>query len=111
MLALGGGRADEGAVRAMSAALVHRGPDGEGILVDGPCGLANRRLAIIDLAHGDQPMGNEDGSVQVVHNGELYDHAAVARELRARGHVLRTHCDTEVLPHLYEHRGADFAEA
>src|SRR3954453_4892449 len=56
-------------------------------------------------------MGNEDGAVQVVQNGELYDHAAVAAGLRSRGHVLRTHCDTEVLPHLYEHRGADFAEA
>jgi asparagine synthase (glutamine-hydrolysing) len=109
-LALGGGHADEVAVRAMSAALVHRGPDGEGLLVDGPCALANRRLAIIDLAHGDQPMGNEDGSVQVVQNGELFDHARLAEGLRARGHVLRTHCDTEVLPHLFEERGPGFAE-
>jgi asparagine synthase (glutamine-hydrolysing) len=110
LLALDGGRPDERALRSMSAALVHRGPDGQGLLVDGPAALANRRLAIIDLAHGDQPMGNEDGGVQVVQNGELYEHRAIAAGLRARGHVLRTHCDTEVLPHLYEERGERFAE-
>src|SRR4051812_46352742 len=110
MVALDGGRADERAVRAMAGALVHRGPDAEGVLVDGPAALASRRLAIIDLAHGDQPMANEDGSVQVVQNGELYEHRRVAAGLRARGHALRTQCATEVLPHLYEERGATFAE-
>jgi asparagine synthase (glutamine-hydrolysing) len=109
-LALDGGAADERAVRAMSAALVHRGPDSEGVHADGPVALAARRLAIIDLAHGDQPMANEDGSVTVVQNGELYEHRRLQGELEARGHRFATHCDTEVLPHLYEERGVRFAE-
>src|SRR3954447_16261418 len=110
MLALDGGAVDERAVRAMADALVHRGPDSEGMFVDGPVGLAAQRLAIIDLARGDQPMCNEDRSVTVVQNGELYEHRAVQAELEARGHRFATHCDTEVLPHLYEERGASFAE-
>jgi asparagine synthase (glutamine-hydrolysing) len=108
-LALDGGAADERTVRAMADALVHRGPDSEGVLVSGPVGLAARRLAIIDLARGDQPMRNEDGSVVVVQNGELYEHRRLQDELAARGHRFTSHCDTEVLPHLYEERGADFA--
>jgi len=108
-LALDGGAADEGAVRAMAGALAHRGPDSEGLYVDGPVGLAARRLAIIDLARGDQPMTNEDGSVVVVQNGELYEHRRLQADLAARGHRFRSHCDTEVLPHRYEERGADFA--
>src|SRR4051812_24299154 len=110
MLALDGGAVDERAVRAMADALVHRGPDSEGMFVDGPVGLAARRLAIIDLARGDQPMRNEDGSVTVVQNGELYEHRRLQAELSRRGHRFRSHCDTEVLPHLYEERGAAFAE-
>src|SRR3954447_20621636 len=121
MLALDGGAVDERAVRAMADALVHRGPDSEGMFVDGPVGLAARRLAIIDLARGDQPMCNEDraaaqpmckedGSVTVVQNGELYEHRAVQADLERRGHRFTSHCDTEVLPHLYEERGASFAE-
>src|SRR3954464_15959683 len=109
MLALDGGAVDERAVRAMADALVHRGPASEGLFVDGPVGLAARRLAIIDLARGDQPMRNEDGSVTVVQNGELYEHRAVQADLERRGHRFTSHCDTEVLPHLYEERGADFA--
>jgi asparagine synthase (glutamine-hydrolysing) len=109
-LALDGGAADERAVRAMSGALAHRGPDSEGVHVDGPVALAARRLAIVDLARGDQPMANEDGTVHVVHNGELYEHRRLQAGLEARGHRLATHCDTEVLPHLYEERGAGFAE-
>src|SRR4051812_4072621 len=110
MLALDGGAVDERAVRAMADALVHRGPDSEGLFVDGPVGLAARRLAIIDLARGDQPMRNEDGSVTVVQNGELYEHRAIRADLERRGHRFASHCDTEVLPHLYEERGARFAE-
>jgi asparagine synthase (glutamine-hydrolysing) len=109
-LALDGGAADERAVRAMSRALVHRGPDSEGVHVDGPVALAARRLAIVDLAHGDQPMANEDGTVQVVQNGELYEHRRLQAELEGRGHRFATRCDTEVLPHLYEERGAGFVE-
>src|ERR671928_1215780 len=109
MLALDGGAVDERAVRSMADALVHRGPDSEGVFAEGPAGLAARRLAIIDLARGDQPMRNEDGSVTVVQNGELYEHRAVQADLERRGHRFTSHCDTEVLPHLYEERGADFA--
>jgi asparagine synthase (glutamine-hydrolysing) len=110
MLALDGGAVDERAVRAMAGALVHRGPDSEGVFAEGPVALAARRLAIIDLARGDQPMRNEDGSVTVVQNGELYEHRSVQAELERRGHRFASHCDTEVLPHLYEERGASFAE-
>src|SRR3954447_3669574 len=91
----------------MSAALEHRGPDSDGEWSDGPVALAARRLAIIDLAHGDQPIATEDGAVTVVQNGEIYNHEALARELRAAGHRLRTRCDTEVIGHLYEEHGLD----
>src|SRR3954469_6558575 len=110
MLALDGGAVDERAVRGRAAALVHRGPDSEGVFGAGPVALAARRLAIIDLARGDQPMRNEDGSVTVVQNGELYEHRPIRADLERRGHRFGSHCDTEVLPHLYEERGADFAE-
>src|SRR4051812_3130723 len=110
MVALDGGAVDERAVRAMADAIVHRGPDSEGVFADGPVALAARRLAIIDLDRGDQPMSNEDGSVTVVQNGELYEHRRLQDDLSRRGHRFASHCDTEVLPHLYEERGADFAE-
>src|SRR5881275_2080397 len=93
----------------MSATLVHRGPDAAGAITDGPVGLAARRLAIIDLAAGDQPIANEDGTVHVVQNGEIYNHEELRRELTAAGHRFRTRCDTEVLVHLYEEHGDDFA--
>ena len=96
-------------MRAMADALVHRGPDSEGVFAEGPVGLAARRLAIIDLARGDQPMQSEDGAITVVQNGELYEHHRLQAELEARGHRFRSHCDTEILPHLYEERGAEFA--
>jgi asparagine synthase (glutamine-hydrolysing) len=93
----------------MSAALVHRGPDAAGEYLGGPVGLASRRLSIIDLAGGDQPIFNEDGSCVVVQNGEIYNHPELMRELQRDGHVFRTHCDTETLVHLYEQHGLDFA--
>jgi asparagine synthase (glutamine-hydrolysing) len=93
----------------MSATLVHRGPDSDGALIDGPVGLAARRLAIIDLETGDQPIANEDGTIHVVQNGELYNYRELRAELERAGHRFRTHGDTEVLVHLYEQHGLDFA--
>jgi asparagine synthase (glutamine-hydrolysing) len=93
----------------MSATLVHRGPDADGAFLDGPVGLAARRLAIIDLETGDQPIANEDGSLHVVQNGEVYNYRELRAELQRAGHRFRTHSDTEVLVHLYEEHGLDFA--
>src|SRR3954470_6020831 len=95
------------AVRAMSEALVHRGPDSSGEHFEGPVALAARRLAIIDLAHGDQPIATEDGAVTVVQNGEIYKHEALRADLQAGGHRFRTRCDTEAIGHLYEEHGLD----
>src|SRR4051812_46980463 len=94
----------------MVDALAHRGPDGRGVRVDGPVALGNRRLAIIDVAHGEQPVANEDGSVLVVQNGEIYNHAQLRAELESRGHRFATRCDTEVLVHAYEEHGDAFLE-
>src|SRR3954462_3735721 len=99
----GGG--DPGALRRVSAALTHRGPDAHGEAALGPVALDARRLAIIDLEHGDQPIATEDGAVTVVQNGEIYNHAELRRELEAQGHRFRTRCDTEVIGHLYEQHG------
>jgi asparagine synthase (glutamine-hydrolysing) len=102
--------ADPERVAAMSAMLVHRGPDSFGEYVDGPVALAARRLSIIDLETGDQPIANEDGTLHVVQNGELYNYRELRRELDRAGHRFRTHGDTEVLVHLYEEHGEAFAE-
>ena len=98
-------------VEEMNRALVHRGPDSGGIFSEGGASIAARRLAIIDLETGDQPLMNEDGSVVVVQNGEIYNYRELRRELQERGHQFRTQGDTEVLAHLYEDRGPRFAEA
>src|SRR4051794_14975732 len=104
------GRAvDPARLAAMSATLVHRGPDSDGAIVDGPVGLAARRLSIIDLKTGDQPIANEDGTVHVVQNGEIYNYRELRAELERAGHEFRTESDTEVLVHLYEEEGAGFA--
>jgi len=98
---------DAASVRRMCATIVHRGPDDEGIYTCGPCGLGMRRLSIIDLAGGRQPIHNEDRSVHVVFNGEIYNFPELRRELEGRGHQFYTHSDTEVIVHLYEEMGAD----
>src|SRR5262245_45327814 len=84
----------------MRDVLVHRGPDGQGHLIDGPVGLAHTRLAIIDVSGGQQPMCNEDGTIHIVYNGEIYNHATLRCRLEARGHTYRTRCDTESILHL-----------
>src|SRR5579885_700541 len=91
-----------GALRAMADAIRHRGPDEDGYLERPGLGLASRRLSIVGLADGRQPISNEDGSVSVVFNGELFDFPEVRGDLECRGHVFRTHCDTEIIPHLWE---------
>ena len=96
---------DETRLKIMRDVLRHRGPDGEGLWAEGPVGLGFRRLAIIDVAGGAQPMSNEDGSVWVVFNGEIYNHAKLRPWLEGRGHRYRTRSDTETIVHLYEEIG------
>jgi asparagine synthase (glutamine-hydrolysing) len=93
----------------MNAKLVHRGPDSEGTFLDGGVGIAARRLSIIDLETGGQPLANEDGSVRVAQNGEIYNYRELRAELAAKGHRFSSHGDTEVIAHLYEEYGLDFA--
>jgi asparagine synthase (glutamine-hydrolysing) len=104
------GAVDPERLRAMSATLVHRGPDSDGELLDGPVALAARRLSIIDLEGGDQPIANEDGTVHVVQNGEIYNFRELRAELEQAGHRFSTRSDTEVLVHLYEEHGEGFPE-
>ena len=104
-------RADGGGVTVeplarMAAAIRHRGPDGYGFLTGSHVGFAHVRLSIVDLAGGAQPMANEDGSVVVTYNGEVYNHRDLAAELRALGHRFATTCDTEVLVHGWEEWGS-----
>ena len=102
----GGRRAvDAGVLERMRDVLAHRGPDGRGLLLDGNVGLGHRRLAIVDVSAGHQPMTNEDGTLHIVYNGEVYNHADHRAPLEARGHRYRTVCDTETILHLYEEHG------
>jgi len=98
---------DAAEVRRMCQTIVHRGPDDEGVYASGPIGLGMRRLSIIDLAGGRQPIHNEDKSLWVVFNGEIYNFPALRQELEGRGHRFYTHSDTEVILHLYEEMGSD----
>ena len=93
----------------MSATLEHRGPDSHGLLVDGDVGLAARRLSIIDLAHGDQPIANEDGTVRAMLNGEIYNFAQL-RRAQEGAHRFRSHGDTETIVHGYEDEGDAIVE-
>jgi asparagine synthase (glutamine-hydrolysing) len=102
---VGPGAGAEAELARMCDAIRHRGPDDWGTFAEEGVGLGMRRLSIIDLAGGHQPIANEDGSVQLVLNGEIYNHDALRRELVARGHAFRTRTDTEVLVHLYEDEG------
>ena len=98
-------------IRAMCGAMVHRGPDDEGIYLGDGVALGMRRLSIIDLGNGHQPVSNEDGSVWIVFNGEIYNYRELRRDLIARGHVFRTDSDTETIVHLYEEYGAALRRA
>ena len=103
--------AQSSCVQAMCDAIVHRGPDEQGIYVSGPVGLGMRRLSIIDVAAGHQPIRNEDGTVWVVFNGEIYNFLELRAELESCGHRFYTHSDTEVIVHLYERDGTDFVKS
>jgi asparagine synthase (glutamine-hydrolysing) len=100
-------RADSAALRNMCQIMAHRGPDDDGFYTDGPAGIGMRRLSIVDLATGHQPISNEDGSLWIVFNGEIYNHLSLREQLIARGHSYRTHSDTETIIHLFEEYGHD----
>src|SRR5690349_3211868 len=97
-------------IKGMADTIVHRGPDDEGFYVSGQVGLGFRRLSIIDLSGGHQPLCNEDGTVWIVFNGEIYNYRELRKFLRAKGHVFKTQSDTEVIVHLYEELGETCAE-
>jgi asparagine synthase (glutamine-hydrolysing) len=101
------GLVDHATIRRMCDSIVHRGPDDEGIFVKAGVGLGMRRLSIIDIAGGHQPVFNEDKTVWIVFNGEIYNFPELRSELEKRGHLFSTHSDTEVIVHLYEDLGAD----
>ena len=107
LLQVDGRPVDERLLSAMTEVLAHRGPDGQGILVNGPAGFGHRRLAIIDLVTGDQPMSSADGSLSLIFNGEIYNYRELRRELEARGLTFRTASDTEVLLRSYEAYGVE----
>ncbi|MGA3194146.1 MAG: asparagine synthase (glutamine-hydrolyzing) [Terriglobales bacterium] len=100
----------EAVVRTMCNQIIHRGPDDEGIFVQDGTGLGMRRLSIIDLSGGHQPVFNEDRSAWIVFNGEIYNFLELRPDLEKRGHKFRTNCDTEVIIHLYEEMGTEFVQ-
>ena len=102
------GTSGQHAAERMVEALRHRGPDGEALRRIGPVALAHTRLAIIDVAGGDQPLDSEDGRVTAIVNGEIYNHLALRAELEQRGHRWATNSDSEVVVHAYEEHGVDF---
>jgi asparagine synthase (glutamine-hydrolysing) len=100
-------RANAAALREMCSVISHRGPDDDGFYTDGAAAIGMRRLSIVDVAGGHQPLSNEDGTLWIVFNGEIYNHLALREQLIARGHRYRTHSDTETVIHLFEEYGAD----
>jgi asparagine synthase (glutamine-hydrolysing) len=100
-------RVNRDSLAAMNQPIVHRGPDDGGLFVEENVGLAMRRLSIIDVQSGHQPLSNEDGSIWIVFNGEIYNHQDLRKDLESRGHVYRTRSDTETIVHLYEEYGRD----
>ena len=102
------GKPDRMLLEKMRDSMFHRGPDDAGLYISGPIGLAARRLAILDIEHGHQPISNEDASAWVVQNGEIYNSPEIRDELTRKGHRFKTHCDTEVLIHAYEEWGETF---
>ncbi|MDD4957518.1 MAG: asparagine synthase (glutamine-hydrolyzing) [Candidatus Omnitrophica bacterium] len=105
-------RASQAGIRSMMDSIAHRGPDGEGLYMDksGAVGFGHRRLSIIDVESGTQPMSNEDGSVWITYNGEIYNFKELSDQLVTKGHRFRTRSDTEVLVHLYEEYGQDMLD-
>jgi asparagine synthase (glutamine-hydrolysing) len=101
---------DMSALERMRDCLTHRGPDGSGLFLDGAVGLGHRRLSIVDVAAGQQPMTNEDATLHIIFNGEIYNHADFRAHLEARGHRYQTRSDTETILHLYEEHGAKSVE-
>ncbi len=99
--------AERNVLRSMNDQIAHRGPDDDGMFFDGGVGIAMRRLSIIDLKTGHQPLSNEDGTIWIVYNGEIYNHAELRERMLARGHTYRTRSDTETIVHLYEEYGRD----
>ena len=111
ILRLDGGRAEPELIRQMMNSIAHRGPDGDGKYCSGPVGIGHRRLAIIDPSPaGRQPMSNEDGTIWVSYNGEIYNFLDIRRELQERGHRFRSATDTEVVVHAYEEWGTGCLE-
>jgi asparagine synthase (glutamine-hydrolysing) len=100
-------RVNAATLREMCRVITHRGPDDDGFYTDGAVGIGMRRLSIVDVAGGHQPISNEDGTLWIVFNGEIYNHLALREQLIARGHRYSTHSDTETIVHLYEEYGAD----
>src|SRR5262252_8764784 len=103
-------RVDESVVTRMCESLVHRGPDDSGIYADTHAALAHRRLSIVDLSGGHQPMSNEDKRIWITYNGEVYNHLDLKPDLEKAGHIYRTSCDTETIIHLYEDQGKRAAD-
>src|SRR5712691_5416189 len=106
LVSLNADQLDKNVLLRMQKILTHRGPDDAGVYLNQNVGLAHTRLSIIDLASGHQPMCNEDGTIWITYNGEVYNYKELEEPLRATGHVFKTSSDTEVILHLYEEYGS-----
>ena len=102
---------DEIALTRMRDVITHRGPDDAGTYINGNIGLGHRRLSIVDVSGGHQPMTNEDGTIHIVFNGEIYNHVPLRRALQAAGNHYANNSDTETIVHLYEERGPEAIQA